>query len=514
MAYSPLELATEQVIDQLERQKRTSSFFNDPVLWARYMLGVDLWSKQREIANSLVNNKNVAVKAGHGVGKSFLVAVLACWWVDTRFPNAIVASTAPSTQQIGAIVWNEIRKMYRTIEGRYEAGEIDHKLPGTINADTKDNKWSLSNGESLGFGKKPPDGKEGDMLQGIHSAYVLALGDEACGLSEDIIEALGSITSNEGSRRILIANPTNPSSYFGKIFKEDKGWTLHTISVLDSPNFTDEKYEMSELALKALSGPSYVEDKKKEYGENSARYKARVLGEFAFDVANSLITPEDIAKAVDTELIPSVNSRPVLGVDVARYGPDETVVYMNHHNVLRLKDSWGKTSTTETAMKVHRIAIDEAVSEVRIDSSGVGGGVVDELIRLSEGRYTIYSMLGQSASPDKKQWHNARAFWFDKMRELMRAEFLDIDPLDERLQDELCSLEYLFSAQSGGLLIESKDDMRKRGLKSPDFADAASYAMADLSLISGEPAMEPGERFTVDPNDIAPEASWSQLFPW
>src|SRR5699024_6489002 len=140
-----------------------------------YMLGVNFWSKQKEIANDVMENRNVAVKAGHGVGKSFLVACLIAHWVDTRYPYAFVASTAPSTAQISAIVGREIRRMYDQIEKRFEEGLIDHKLPGKINADAKNNEWKDKSGQLIGFGRKPPEGKEDDNFQGIHDGYVLAV---------------------------------------------------------------------------------------------------------------------------------------------------------------------------------------------------------------------------------------------------------------------------------------------------------------------------------------------------
>lgn len=512
----PLELAVEQTIDSMQRSKRTSDFFNDPAAWAEYMLDMKLWSKQKEIADSVVVNKSTAVKAGHGVGKSFLVAVLACWWVDTRYPNAIVASTAPSVQQIGAIVWKEIRKLKGIIAKRYAEGLIDHELPGHINSDTKDNQWKAPDGVPIGFGKKPPDNKEDDSFQGIHDGYVLAIGDEACGLSGEIIDALGNITSNEGSRRILIANPTNPAAYFATLFRQDKGWTLHTISVFDSPNFTDERFSMSQDALDKLSGPSYVEDKKKEYGEDSARYKARVLGEFAFDQVNSLITPPDIAVGVDTDIIPSTATQPVLGVDVARFGEDDSVAYICHDGKLRFVDSWGKAGAPETANRIDRIAREHGVCEVRIDGTGIGGPIADIVASLAGGAYTVVAMNGGAASPDRTRWHNARAFWYDKTREMLRGQTLDIDIEDERLQDELMSIEYKFNKVSGGLLIEAKDDMRARGMKSPDFADAAIYACADMTEILGGQfaGMNVGDQVRFDPAEVGGDAGWMNLFEW
>ncbi|UPU15954.1 terminase large subunit [Stenotrophomonas virus Jojan60] len=511
--------AIEKVVEERERAIRTEGYHDDPVAWAKYMLGATLWSKQREIANDIVHHKNVAVKAGHGVGKSYLISVLICWWVDTRYPDVFVASTAPSVSQIGAIVWREIRKIYSLVERRYNEGLIDHKLPGSINKDTKDNQWKTDDGQLIGFGRKPPDEKADDAFQGIHDAAVLALGDEATGLSEEIIDALSNITSNEDSRRVLIANPTNPASYFAKIFRDQSvasAWKLHTISVFDSPNFTDEKYEMPADALKKLTGPEYAEDKKKEYGENSARYKARVLGEFAFDVGDSLIQPEDIAVALDAHVEPSTETRPELGVDVAAYGEDFSVVYENWGGRLRFVESWDQANAMQTASHVHRLALERGAWRVRIDAGGFGGAVADLVVDMADGRYQVVRMFGQAASPDKRQWVNARAYWWDKFRMDCRKGRIDIDPNEEKaetLQDELMSVEYKYGT-SGGIQIESKEDMRRRGFKSPDYADAAVYASADLSWLDNNPlaSVPNGTEMRLNMDDF--EESWATALPW
>ena len=93
-----------KVQDELSARETRESYRNDPVLWAKEVPGVHLWSQQADVARSVAKNKDVVVKAGHGVGKSLLAALLVCWWVDTRYPDCFVASTAPSTAQIGAIV--------------------------------------------------------------------------------------------------------------------------------------------------------------------------------------------------------------------------------------------------------------------------------------------------------------------------------------------------------------------------------------------------------------------------
>lgn len=499
-----LEMVVERTVAERERRSQNNRYFNHPDLWARDMLGEDdgvMWSKQVEVGNSVVHHKSTAVKAGHGVGKSFLVAILACWWIDTRYPDVFVASTAPSQKQIGAIVWREIRTIKSVIDKRYKAGEISHTLPGYI---TADNEWKIEGGTILAFGRKPPDNKTDDSFQGIHAEYVLAIGDEAVGLTEDMIDALGNITSNDNSRRVLIANPTNPGSHFATFFKEDKGWALHTISVLDSPNFTDEKNHLPKKMLSKLTGPSYVEDKKKEYGEGSPRYKARVEGEFAWDLGDTLIKPEDIAVALDTDLLILEDTPVILGVDIARFGKDKSVIYKNENGVIRHVYTWEHTATNASAEIVHRFATELNAVEVRVDGNGIGGGVIDHLTDIQDVKYTIISMNSNGQSPDRHKWHNARAWWWDAFRRSLRDGEIDLDQDDEnyeRLTDELQSVEYKFNPQSGGLLIESKDDMKKRGQKSPDFADAAIYASADMDYLFQVTA-EPGDKLRAFPADI------------
>lgn len=519
-----LKGALQYALDELDRRKRSDTYFNDPVAWAEYMLGATLWSKQKEVVESVQRNKNVAVKAGHGVGKSFLVALLICHWVDTRYPECFVASTAPSQAQIGAIVWREIRNFKALIEKRHKDGEIDHQLPGYI---TSLNEWKSDDGTMIGFGRRPPENKEESAVQGIHARYVLFVGDEACGLSAEMIDAGSNITSNDNSRRILIGNPTNPGSHFGHVFRQDTGaWALHTISVLDSPHFTDEGKTLPKSVMDNLTGPEYVEDKKKEYGEDSARYKARVLGEFAYDLGDALIKETDIAPARDVQVFLPDSYYTVLGCDIARMGKDSSVVYISEHGEvldengeytgdsaqqLRLLESWDQARTTESANRIHRLAIDYNVNEVRVDGNGVGGGVIDVLMARDDVKYTVIDMNSNGNSPDRRKWHNARAYWWDTMRSLLRESQVSIDTADERLQDELMSLEYKYNAQSGGLLVESKDDLRKRGGKSPDFADAAIYACADMShVVDPNPIdkLNPGDRLYADMDGITGGLDW------
>jgi hypothetical protein len=521
---------------------RKRQYFNDPVLWAKDYLGIVPWSAQADVAMSLVDNKNVVVKAGHEVGKSWLAGLLICWWVDTRWDlpgGCFVVSTAPSTRQINAIVWREVRKFYNVAKKRYAEGKIDHPLPGYI---TSDAHWRLPDGIELGYGAKPPEGADkdsgNDSMSGIHARYVLAVGDEAVGLTKGLIGDLANITSNATSRRFLICNPTNPLAYVASIFKRDlQGWSKHTISVFDSPNFHGrgvcdpekcKKYEEHQSmepyegfpreVLETLVDQSYVDDIIEEHGFGSPTYISRVTGEFAWDMGFTLIRPEDIAKGMDVLIIPSEDSSPVLGVDVSRSkSGDKNTVYRYHDGKLRFVDDWNDPNAVNTAARIHRLAMENGVSEVRIDGAGLGGPIADLVREHAQDRYLVIEILGNDPSPDKHRWQNHRAWsWWSFQDRLSKGE-IDLDGEDEKLQEQLLGVEIKKrTSGNNSLLLESKQEMAKRGIHSPDHADAAVYAATDLSWwLNREPA---GSVHAMDRAEI-PDMGFSQYLnrpgmPW
>lgn len=477
-----------RVSEELSARAKRKEYRDNPVAWARDVAGVHLWSSQAEVAMSVAKNKDVVVKAGHGVGKSFLAGLLVCWWIDTRYPDCFVASTAPSTSQIKAIVWREIEIISGMIDKRFAEGLIDHRLPGYR---TSDAEWKTDSGTIIGFGRKPPEGENrtGDSLQGIHAAGgVLAIGDEAVGLSENLIDALGNITSTSNSRRLLICNPTNPASYVAKLFKnKPDNWSFHTISVLNSPNFTDEKHTTPPEVLESLTDESYIHAKREEYGEGSAMWKARVEGEFAWDMGFTLIRPEDISKGLDLEVVPSLETRPVLGVDVSRSkAGDKNTVYKWHDGQLRFVEDWNDANAMNTARRIDQLARENGVTDVRIDGAGLGGPIADAVREHAGRAYEVYEILGGDSSPDNKRWYNFRAWMYWSFQDRLARGLIDLDAEDEDLQEQLLGIEIKKRTQGNdSLLLLSKEEMRKAGIHSPDHADAAVYASLDLSPWTG-----------------------------
>lgn len=512
----------------VESTAKKSQYVNDPVLWAREILGVELWRAQRMILESVRDNRNTAVAAGHGVGKSYVSAIAMLWWVDVHpIDQVFVASTAPFQDQITAILWNNMRILHAKAKQRYDEGLIDHKLPGYI---TGDNKWKTDEGIMIGSGRKPPTGVgEQSGYQGLHATYLLAVGDEAAGLSKDMIDALGNITTGKNNRRLLIANPTDPNSEMAKIWSKNlASWTRLEISVFDSPLVTPDP-EFDSSKADGLSGWDYINTKKDEWGEDDPRYISRVLGQWAFEAGNTVYTEAELALAGNTYVLPDPGSLPEFGVDIARMGSDASVIYeaiegdvwttdpetnepvqVSGKRGLKIRKlkRWTKAplvgSNPEnlgSAERVHEAALAGGAFAVKVDASGIGSGVVDGLAMLNDGQYHVIEIFGSAAPSDKRAYVNMRAEQYFELKRRMNAGEIDLDATDEDLLDEMRGIVYEHS-ERGPIKIESKDSMKKRGKKSPDNADAVWYAAVDVKALLDPNYLEPGDVVRKEPDEL------------
>jgi hypothetical protein len=353
----------------------------------------------------------------------------------------------------------------------------------------------------MAWGRRPADKDIVSAFQGIHRRYVMVILDEAGGIPEDLYTATEAVTNTEGARVLAIGNPDSRGTPFHKIFREDPTWHKIKISAFDTPNFTGEA--IPEELKPLLIQPAWVERQKISWGVDSARYKSKILAEFPDEADNTFFSQSSIDRAVDTDIAEDFTTDAWLGVDLARFGEDDSVVYVNRGGRCRKIATWTKATSIESATRIHNLAIEQGATQVRIDAAGLGGPIVDQVVALAEDRYTIISMLGSAASPDNTRWLNARAHSYDTLREGMLDGRIDIDPDDKVLMDELLMIQYKFSAK-GAIQIESKDDMRHRGVKSPDSLDALVYAAANLDHIINAPYAQhrPGDRITYDTNRI------------
>jgi len=527
------------VEDGLSAETNRARYATDPVLWARDFLGVQLWKRQQDICYSVRDEHNTAVAAGHGVGKSYVAGIIVAWWVDTHpLDETFVASTAPTVDQV-AILWDNIRVIHALADRRHQEylrrkaegvpladyAACDHALPGSI---TGDHKWKRPLGMLIGQGRKPPDAKGDVAFQGRHATYLLAIGDEAVGINDAFLEALGNIATSEFNRILLLANPTDPSSAMAKIWKtKSPDWVRMHISVLDSPKIKpDPDFDVSKAP--ALSDQGYVNEKLRDWGEDDPRYISRVLGEWAFDAGNTVFTEVELARAINTVVLPDPNARIQHGWDIARMGADATIGFWAREGevwetdpetgkptkatgrrglYVRKVARWTKAplvgddpKNLGSAQRIDKHAKADGAKILAIDASGLGSGVVDGLRQIGTASYSIVEIFGGAASSDKRAYVNARAEQYFELKRRFFAGEIDLDGSEETLFDELRGVIYEYNDQ-GAKKIEAKDAMKRRGAKSPDEADALWYAAMDISALIDDPlaGAQKGDVYRYDP---------------
>lgn len=492
-----------------------TKYRTDPVLWVKERSKVHVTRDQARIMQSVLQHRYTAVQSCHDVGKSFTAANLCGWWIDVHPPGeAFVVTTAPTAAQVGAILWREIGKTHR------RAG-----LTGYI---TGSNEWKLSHSlgpsELVGYGRKPQDYMSSTGFQGIHARYVLVVLDEACGIPKDLYDAADALATNENARVFAVGNPDDPASHFREVCKPGSGWNVLHIDALTSPNFTKEAIaEHPELRAYMISqgiaptdewipeelrdllvSPTWVAERIKRWGVNSPVFQSKVRGQFPKVSLDTLIDPHWITLAQAREMKAGISDLR-MGVDVARYGTDHSIIVMRRGGHVRIIEDIPRGPVTELAGKV--IAHGRAMPTrpiANVDDVGVGGGVTD--ILLEEG-YPTLPMSAGSASEElmengKPRFINKRSEWWWTAREWFAGPSgtgtdakIDIDPLDDELAAQLSNVKYKIN-RHGQIAVESKDEMKKRGLGSPDRADALIMALVRDPIVANP--LRPEQMLTAD----------------
>lgn len=502
-----------QARTMLAKDAKQDSYRTDPARWAKDVLGMHLWSKQREIAESVRDHKRTVVASCHSSGKSLVSSVLACWWVAVHPPgSAIVVSTAPTYRQVNAILWEEIRKHHMTSKVK------GLPLPGNV---TGADEWKLDNGQIVGFGRKPKDG-DAHAFQGIHRRYVLVIIDEAAGVPEELWTGVEAITTTANSRILAIGNPDDRQTTFGDVYEEERYaplWNRIRIPASSTPNFTGEK--VPDPLPDVLVQRSWVHDRLVAWTEDDARYQSKVEAKFPSGSAMGLFTEPVLAQAFIEDDEKVVGEGPLkLGVDVARFGDDKSVIAAKRGRRVWIADSWQGMDTISSAEQVFELAYELArkddkgrvleTVDIRVDAVGVGAGVVDSLAAKratmlagkGECWFEVHEMHGSARVPEEfggsvHGYGNARAWWHDQLKHQMRngqARLVE----HEQLRVELRQVRMRYS--TGKMYIVSKEELRREGKKSPDYADAVVYACAPVheGLMPGDTLSESAEQTVED----------------
>jgi hypothetical protein len=480
-------------LSSLQKEIKRRQYKEDPASWAAERLGDTLWSAQRRILESVRVNRRTAVMSCHEMGKSYAAAVATAWWLDIHVPGeAFVVTSAPSGPQVKAILWREIGRLH-TRGG----------LPGRTNQ----TEWYMSTGvgreELVAFGRKP-DEYNPTAFQGIHARYVLIIFDEANGIRGPLHEAADSLIANDNGKALYISNPDDPTGEYYEACKPGSGWNVISVSAFDTPNFTDE--DIPSRVKESLVGRAYVEEKRKKWAptwkwtedqtrvsppegadasDTNPMWQSKVLGVFPTQSdAGGLIPISWVKNAQLREL--KAEGANELGVDVGA-GSDATTVCHRRGQVFRIFRSDHDPDTMSQCGKIINDMNQTGATLVKIDKIGIGWGIVNrgqELKLPFVGINVSEEPTDEEESSDER-FQNLKAELWWGVRTLFETGRIDIDPLDDDLAAELCSVRYVRRSNGKIMIAPKKKDASGRTIASPNRAEA-------LMLAASRPPDRPG----------------------
>jgi hypothetical protein len=434
---------------------------DDPVLFVKEVLGAEPYDYQSEFLNAISDGeRKMSVRSGHGTGKSTSASWAMLWFLLLRFPNKVVV-TAPTSSQLFDALFAELKRWIN---------ELPPHLQQLLTV--KSDRVELTSAASEAFiSARTSRAETPEALAGVHSENVLLVVDEASGVPEKVFEAAAGSMSGHSATTLLLSNPTRSSgTFYESQTRMSKSWWTRRWSCVDSPLVSDE----------------FVNEMRERYGEESNAFRIRVLGEFPMADDDTII-PFHLAHSAtqrDIEMTPDI--KPIWGLDVARFGTDKTALCKRYGNVVTDIDAWQGLDLMQTVGRVmaeyEALPSSQRPTEILVDSIGVGGGVVDRLRELGVPVRGIN--VGEAPAMGKTYMNLRSELWF-KTKGWLEDRSCKI-PRNDQLVAELTGIRYAFTS-SGKMKAESKDAMRKRGLKSPDLADALCLTMASdaVTALSG-----------------------------
>lgn len=451
---------TDELLDALD------FYYDHPVEFVQDLIGADPDPWQKETLNALVTNSKLSIRSGQGVGKTALESWSIVWFLSCR-PYSRVVATAPTMQQLYEVLWAECAKWL----DRSEVKDLLVWTKTKIYMDGDPERWFATAKTAT----KP------ENMQGFHEDHMLIVVDEASGVADPIMEAiLGTLTGYD-NKLLMCGNPNRLEGVFydSHNIDLDKYWTKK-VSSLDSTRTSKDNIEML----------------LKKYGRDSDVARVRIFGEFPKGALDSMISMETVEAAIDNKVKESeVTTSNILqiGVDVARFGDDKTVITGRIGYKIFQPDKYVKKSTMETAGNVILTAkrymqeypnIKAVI--IKIDDTGVGGGVTDrvtEVVYEEKLPYTVIGVNNGSAATDEYYANLGAQIW-GEMRDALEENFsavLQGKPPVIELPDDVDLIKQLSNRKKkitskGKIQLESKDEMKARGLGSPDTADSVTLA--------------------------------------
>ena len=435
----------------------TRRFYNDRVGFVRLILQAEPEPWQEKVLRKLdQGGTRISIRSGHGVGKTTLIAWVILHFVITRIPTKI-AVTAPTQGQLIDGLANEVKVWLGVMEDKMPA------LRGILTANAE--RVFLTAAPELAFVSYKTARRESpEALQGVHAENVLLVADEASGVDEAVFEAAAGSMSTAGAITILAGNPTRRQGFFFDTHNRlSEFWHTVKVACTDSSRVSQE----------------YI-DGEKRFGEESNRYRVRVLGEFPLADDDSLIPYYLIAEAAKRD-IALANSEPVFwGLDVARsmQGDRSALAKRQGNLLLEPVKTWRLPDLMQLVGQVKaewdRTPKSSRPEAIFVDVIGLGAGAVD---RLRELQLPVYGVnVAESPSAVNVTAMRLRDELWINMRDWFMTRTV-AGPFDDELITEISTPGVSYQS-TGKMKVEGKAEMRARGQRSPDKADALMLTFA------------------------------------
>jgi len=421
-----------------------------PAVFAQECMGARATDQQLEAGRALVERKRITIRSGHGTGKSAFLAWSIIWFLLTRYPVKIPC-TAPTAAQLSNVLWSEVALWLNRLRDKMP------QLAAQLGMDSESIYISSAKAESFAVARTARP-ENPDALQGFHAKNLLFIVDEASGVADKVFEVAEGALSTKNAYIIMCGNPTRQDGYFYESHHKDRAqWhTMHWDG------------ETSPLVSR-----EYVERMLVKYGEQSPIYQVRVKGNFV-SALDGVIPLEFCTSAVIRDVKPYGDY--IWGVDVARFGDDSSALAKRCSNVLLepVKEWYGKdTMQLSGIIKAEYDSAKIKPVAIHIDVIGIGSGVVD---RLKEMGLPVRGInVAESASVSDKYARQRDELWF-RGREWLEARDCKLAD-DDGLIAELTTPTYSLLS-NGKIKVEGKDELKRRGVASPNKADAFLLTMA------------------------------------
>lgn len=433
----------------------------------------------------------LATASGHGIGKSALVAWIILWGFTT-YPDTIGVVTANTETQLKTKTWAELGRWYNRFIGK----ELFYlTATALLSVDkSRERTWRID--------QVPWSEKNTEAFAGLHNKgkRLLVVMDEGSAIPDLIYEVTeGALTdANTEILWLVFGNPTRNVGRFKDCFdplRHGKYWKSRQI---DSRTVS-------------LTNKTQIAKWIESYGEDSDFVRVRVKGQFPRMGEMEFIAGADIDAAMSREDVVANASDPLaLGVDVARYGANESVLWFRKGRDARTipPQSYRGVNTVELATKVSQAFFTYHCDGIFVDGGGVGGGVVDNIRNMQlfcfDVQFGSSPDGGLAQGTDGEAYANKRAEMWGAMRAWLKHGSLGYDP---NLRAQLLAPHYGLNSK-GKIQLETKEDMMRRGVPSPDKADALAltfaYPLAPHTMAGGIHRAGP-QVAESDYNPFAPE---------